>query len=174
MTSTCPGSARYFAARAFFQGMSQMPRLFLSDVKKRPLVVSVEDSVGQGGVNRRPDVLLVQFMLKVVSATVAGKIDSWWKKSGSKLLAIDGQYGESTREYIALFQQQYTKFKLTQDGRVDPFVKGGWFGPRSHALMTMAAINMAYVEAEGESAHLEMTAHPWFPGEIRASLQIAV
>ena len=151
-----------------------MPRLFLSDVKKRPLVVSVDDSVGQGGVNRRPDVLLIQFLLKAVSDEMAGRTGSWWKVPGAKSLKIDGQYGDSTREYIALFQQQYTKFKLTQDGRVDPFVKGGWFGPRTHALMTMAALNMAYTEAEGDDAHFDMTDHPLFPREIRPALQISV
>src|SRR5438552_2755649 len=114
--------------------MSQMPRLFLSDVKDRPLVVSVEDSVGSGGVNRRSDVLLVQFMLKVVADKVGRKTNAWWLMPGSKALAIDGQYGDTTREYIDLFQQQYLKPKLTRDGRIDPFVKGGWFGPRTHAL----------------------------------------
>ena len=151
-----------------------MARLFLSDVKDRPLVVSVEDSVGQGGVNRRSDVLLVQFMLKVVSDKVGQKTNAWWQTRSRKALAIDGQCGETTREYIALFQQQFAKLKLTRDGRVDPFVKGGWFGPRTHALMTMAAINMAYIEAEGPTAHLSMPAHPLFPREIRPSLQIAV
>jgi hypothetical protein len=151
-----------------------MPRLFLSDVKIRPLVVSVDDSVGQGGVNRRSDVLLIQFLLKALSSAFSGKVGSWWKVPGSNLLKIDGQYGDSTHEYITLFQRQYTKFKLTQDGRVDPFVKGGWFGPRSHALMTMAALNMAYTEAEGDDAHFDMTDHPLFPREIRPALQISV
>jgi hypothetical protein len=151
-----------------------MPRLFLSDVKIRPLVVSVDDSVGQGGVNRRPDVLLIQFLLKAVSSAFAGKTGSWWTVPGPDMLKINGQYGESTHAYITLFQRQYTKVKLTQDGRVDPFVKGGWFGPRTHALMTMAALNMAYAEAEGDDAHFDMTDHPLFPLEIRPALQISV
>jgi hypothetical protein len=150
-----------------------MPRLFLSDVKIRPLVVSVDESVGKGGVNRRGDVLLIQFLLKAVASEFAGRTGSWWKVPGPIDFKIDGQYGDSTHEYITLFQRQYPTFKLTQDGRVDPFVKGGWYAPRSHALMTMAALNMAYAEGEGNDAHFDMTDHPLFPLEIRPALQIS-
>jgi hypothetical protein len=151
-----------------------MARLFLSDVKKNPLVVSVEDSVGVGGTNRRNDVLLIQFMLSVVDAKVGAGKNTWWLKRSKNSPSIDGQFGNQTREYIDLFQEQFPKFKLARDSRVDPFFKGGWFGPRSHVLMTMAAINIAYIEAEGDNAHLTMTQHPLFPQEIRPSLQISV
>ena len=149
-----------------------MPRVLFSDVRTRPVVVSVDHAVGPKGPNRRPDVLLVQFMLRVVDQT-EGR-NNWIRVRRGKPLVVDGQYGEITASYIALFQEQFPKYRLAQDGRIDPFVNGSWYGPRSGVFMTMAALNMAYMEALGDDAILAIPHHGWFPRELRPQMQISI
>jgi len=65
-------------------------------------------SVGSGGVNARPDVLLVQSLLNLVSVPNGGP---------SRLLAVDGLCGPLTIEVIRRFQSVNLGFT---DGRIDP------------------------------------------------------
>ena len=66
----------------------------------------ISQSVGQGGVNRQPDVFLVQRLVNDANC-----------KSGQVLLKIDGIAGPKTIAAIKHFQ----KFaSLPVDGRVDP------------------------------------------------------
>ena len=149
-----------------------MPHLYFSDHRARPVVVSVDQAVGPGCPNRRADVLLVQFLLRVVDET-AGR-NTWIQTRRAKPMMIDGRFGDITASYIELFQRQFPKYPLAKDGRVDPFSNGSWWGPRTGVFMTMAAINMAYMEALGDDAILRIPHHGWFPRELRPMMQISI
>ena len=149
-----------------------MPRLFFTDTRTRPVVVSVNQAVGPGCPNRRPDVLLVQFLLRVVDQT-PGR-NTWITTRRAKPLVIDGKFGDVTASFIELFQRQFPIYPLAKDGRVDPFFEGSWYGPRTGVFMTMAAINMAYMAAQGNDSILTIPHHGWFPRELRPMIQISI
>ena len=150
-----------------------MARLYLTDSARRPLVVSVEQAVGRGCPNKRADVLLVQFMLYVVDQT-PGK-NTWNMTRRAELIKINGRFDDLTGSYIELFQRQLQgKLHLAHDSRIDPLSGGVWYGARTGVFMTMAALNMTYMEALGDDAIAAMVKHPQFPSEIRTSIQVSL
>jgi hypothetical protein len=71
--------------------------------------------VGAGGVNRRDDVFLVQWMLHRIYS------DAKFPLAGGKPLKVDGYAGTQTVQWIAAFQEQVRsgEHPCHVDGRVD-------------------------------------------------------
>ena len=66
----------------------------------------IKRSVGEGGENKRADVLFVQLLLA-----------DWQSRTGLPLITVDGLVGPKTVAAIKAFQQEQTG---VVDGRVDP------------------------------------------------------
>ena len=101
-----------------------MPRLFFTESRKRPLIISVDQPVGPGCPNKRTDVLLVQFMLKV--ADELPQNTNWWRTKRARGVRIDGVFGEHTQWVISQVQEQYPdhRYRLARDSRIDPVSNG--------------------------------------------------
>lgn len=106
---------------------------------------NVEASVGQGGVNKADDVMLVQFMLSEIGSTS----DHPTPPPKNKLV-VDGKSGPVTIEWILWFQNNVKKRggAITPDGRVDPAREqgGDWYHSRSPGGVgyTITHLNATY------------------------------
>jgi hypothetical protein len=155
-------------------------------------MLSVDEAVGAGCANRRADVLLVQFFLRVAFDAP----ELWEVLPGRRRIrpdtnpwrpsvAMDGVVGKETIGHIELFQLQFlsTTFedhaqksglKLAQDSRVDPVRDGSYFGARTGVFKTIFALNMAYMHVFGNDSITRIADHPLFPGELVRSLKVSV
>ncbi len=79
--------------------------------------------MGEGGVNQRDDVKLIQVLLNTFTA---------WKTPFTRL-KIDGDAGKNTKDAIKQFQREMMNRK-NPDGRVDPAGSNGRQGPTFHFL----------------------------------------
>jgi hypothetical protein len=156
-----------------------MARMYLLEFPAQPLILSVEDSVGRGGANRRLDVMLVQFFL---NASLRDEDKSWAYLTKTKLNSptrgrvdyaisassrgdmmvvdrgkfskpnIDGVYGPQTQFWIDRFQEFVNLgHPLVVDGRVDPILDG-LAETSQHTVFTMYSLNVAYYEYSGAGA----------------------
>jgi peptidoglycan hydrolase-like protein with peptidoglycan-binding domain len=100
---------------------------------------SISASVGQGGVNRNPDVLTVQQLLNKVPASWGGPFP---------LLAQDGWIGPKTNAAIRRFQEVQFQHVFNPDGKVDP-------GQR-----TIRRLNHINQSSERPGAPFKVTAEP--------------
>src|SRR5262245_35113496 len=129
-----------------------MARVYLLSQPRKLLthLYVVERAVGNGGPNRRDDLLLVQFMLRVLMPP-QGSYPSQevFQPPGQKPLAIDGLWGTQTHAYVKAFQEQFNKaegpntdkaFHLREDGAINPLEGGAIFGKRFHQLMTLVRL----------------------------------
>ena len=150
-----------------------MARLYLFNTSFMQLAYTTEQAVGNGCPNRRDDVLLIQFFLKVVSE---GPQQSQLTPAGRGPMQIDGLWGPNSQaflnQYIAVNSAENPNSPLTQDGRVDPVVNGRTSGPRTGHLFTIFALNKTYQNVRGVAAHQDITTDPLFPQELRPSIQI--
>jgi hypothetical protein len=145
-----------------------MPRIFFTHSRTQPLLISIDEAVGPGCANKRPDVLLVQFMMKVAHDSPQNA-NFWSLKSGSSL-KIDGVCGQHTQSMIKLFQDHINA--VVQDGRIDPVTNGTFFGSRHGKLMTMIALNMAYLQGAATDHLWTMPHHGWWPRELTPLMQV--
>jgi len=149
-----------------------MARVYLINTSFK-LAYTIDQAVGNGCPNRRDDVLLVQFFLKVVSE---GPDKSGFTPVGRGPMKIDGFWGPISQAYlnqfIAFNSTQNPTSPLTQDGRVDPVVHGRATGSRTGLLYTILALNVTYKNVRGPNSLLDITTDPLFPQELRPSLQI--
>ena len=129
-----------------------MARLYLINPSAMKLVYTNDQAVGNGCPNRRDDVLLVQFFLKVISDG-PGKGD--FTPAGRGPLSIDGLWGPISQaflnQYIAVNSAENPTSPLTRDGRVDPVVNGRVSGSRSGHVYTILALNNTYKKRPGSS-----------------------
>jgi hypothetical protein len=104
----------------------------------KSLFYTVLQPVGEGGVNDKEDVLLVQFFLRV--ATDKSATGHQYLPPGDEPLKVDGFCGPVTKRFIWHFQKEVkSRFNLPlppPDGRVDPLTRP--------AVNTMALLNGAY------------------------------
>src|SRR5262245_26829184 len=96
--NSCPVSRRF---------LNRPSRQFVSSARSQAMARFISGSVGQGGVNLKEDVRVIQTMLNQVPAASGGP---------SPLLDTDGVVGTLTIGAIRRFQQQQVGFS---DGRVD-------------------------------------------------------
>ena len=150
-----------------------MPRLLLTDSPEHPLVLDIDEPVGKGCPNRKLDVYVVQYLLKLV-------IDS--PKTSRKMdilpatpLQIDGIFGERTAEAIRFFQVNGSRGPLAvgTDGRVEPTRGGTYAGSVSGKLRTIILLNKYYYELYGRNAILAVHQHPLFPKELARALSLS-
>jgi hypothetical protein len=150
-----------------------MARVYLIAEPTLKLVYTIDQAVGNGCPNRRDDVLLVQFFLKVVSE---GPQTSQYTPAGRGPMNADGTWGPTSQaylnQYIAANSALNPGAPLTQDGRVDPVVGGHVTGSRSGHLYTILALNNTYKNVRGPLALADITTDPLFPQELRPSLKI--
>lgn len=151
-----------------------MPRILFTDSRVRPLMVTIDEAVGPNCPNRRPDVLLVQFLLKVGDESPSNS--SWWKVKRGTGIKIDGVFGEHTQSLIRQVQEQAHPGdnRLASDSRVDPIAQGNYYGARTGVLMTMVVLNMIYMQGTGSNDITTMPYHFWWPKDLSPALQIAV
>jgi hypothetical protein len=150
-----------------------MARVYLFNTSFMTLVHTNDQAVGNGCPNRRDDVLLVQFFLKVLSE---GQSQRNLTPDGFGPINIDGLWGPTSQAYLNFFLEVNSAANpgspLTQDGRVDPVVSGRFFGSRSGHVYTIIALNSLYQTVRGPNSLQNITTDPLFPQELRPSLQI--
>lgn len=144
-----------------------MPRLYFTGLQVQPVMISTDNSVGKGCTNQRNDVLLVQFMMRVVNESPANS--NWWQKKEKRPLTIDGTCGEVTQSFIRLMQGQVGG--VTEDGRIDPIINARKF-TKTGMVKTMIKLNGAYMNATGNNNMASMQFHPLWPQELNAELQL--
>jgi hypothetical protein len=160
-------------ASAFdYEAEEPMPRLFFTESRKRPLIISVDQPVGPGCPNKRTDVLLVQFMLKV--ADESPQNTNWWRTKRGRGVKIDGVFGEHTQSVISQVQEQYPdkRYRLARDSRIDPVSNGSYFGARTGVLMTMVVLNVIYMQGAVTDDITTMPHHGWWPKELTQLMQV--
>ena len=137
------------------------------------MVYTIDQAVGGGCPNKRDDVLLVQFFLKVVSE---GPERALFTPPGRGPINTDGIWGPGSQAYLNQFisvnSTQNPGSPLKQDGRVDPVVGGKITGSLSGNVYTILALNTSFKNVRGVAALLDITTDPVFPKELRPSLKI--
>ena len=95
-----------------------MARVFLVTPSGGTFTVlySVDQVVGVGGLNRRDDILLVQFFLQVARDDDA-RGNSGFIPPGEAPINIDGIFGRNTAAHIKFFQEE--SLRRVGDGRVE-------------------------------------------------------
>jgi hypothetical protein len=142
-----------------------MASVYLLDNPTQPLILSVDDSVGRGGANRRLDVMLVQFFLNV-TAQADEKSWAWLVDRKITKPNIDGICGPITQDWIDRFQAFIRKrARLVVDGRVDPILNG-LAETSQHTIFTIYALNAVYYGTFGTNAIARAWNHPLMPREL--------
>ena len=134
---------------------------------------SVDQSVGLGGANRRDDVLLVQFFLKV--AMLDAPNSKGYRPPNEQPISIDGTCGQQTISYIRFYQEEGNRRNpsapTTTEARIDPVLSGGIGGSISHTFYTILALNVSYKDRRGKEAHENLRNDAFFPADRSISLQ---
>jgi hypothetical protein len=149
-----------------------MARIYLTGSPLMPMVYTVEQPVGVASANRRDDVLLVQFFLRVISDDPT---KPQYKLPGLPF-QIDGSCGRQTIDYIRNYQQTNSDLNpnspLVRDGVVDPPRGGHGHGSISHRLYTIFALNNSYMNFRGRQALNDITQDALFPSDLLPSVKI--
>lgn len=149
-----------------------MAKLYLYDGEPR-IVYAVDQAVGTGCPNRREDVLLVQYFLKIASE---GPQSNLYSLPGRPAMECDGLWGTNSQaylnKYIAANSSANPNSPLTADGRVDAPVNGKLFGSKSGHLYTILALNASCMKALGPGQMNDLTNAPKFPAALRPSFKI--
>lgn len=154
-----------------------MPRALINTTSgsKVPVIYTVESAVGIGAANKREDVLLVQFFLRIAmeERKIFGREDRFLPP-GEKPISIDGRFGRQTAAYIKFFQDETSKlsgFPGRGDSRVDPFA-GVFRGVNTGKLLTIVALNFDHLERRGTGFHSSLVFDPRFPIELKKFLYV--
>jgi len=123
------------------------------------LFYNVEAAVGMGGANRKDDVLLVQYLLKIVAA--GGNLVVEWKnfpggRSGNTtmqspstpdpgLTGVWNDWDVARLKGVELFAIK-KGVSTWQDGRVDPVPFGRTHGPAHHTQYKIITLNLMYAK----------------------------
>ncbi|MEP7364309.1 MAG: hypothetical protein ABI972_13730 [Acidobacteriota bacterium] len=152
-----------------------MARLFaVRNNTKEPtdVIYSVEQAVGIGSPNLREDVLLVQFLLRILREPGGGG-RPFIPPGETAPLAIDGVFGKHTAAHIKFFQEEDTRRNpdsgLVLDQRVDPVKKGRVTGAITGKLLTITSLNIQFAQRKGKSIHNNINQDPLFPQELTSA-----
>jgi hypothetical protein len=152
-----------------------MPRALLNTTtgSRVPVIYTVESVVGIGGANKREDVLLVQFFLRVAMDETKGLgREDRFLPPGENPISIDGRFGKQTAAYIKFFQEESSDrigLPSRGDSRVEPFA-GIFRGVNTGKLMTIVALNFDHLERRGTGFHSNLSIDSRFPTELKKFL----
>jgi hypothetical protein len=135
-------------------------------------VYLVDAAVGRGSLNRRDDVLLVQFFLNALWNKLTDKANKKFGGPGAAP-AIDGICGSITIGAIEAFQRWYWEQPArggSTDGRVEPLPPGQVVGPRHHHVYTIIGLNVNFGFTFGVDRHARISKEPNFPMELKQKL----
>jgi hypothetical protein len=138
------------------------------------LTYLVDAVVGRGGVNRRDDVLLVQFFLNTLWGTKPDKQTVFGGNGPAP--RIDGDCGPETINAITVFQRWYWQTPDPggfADGRVEPLPPGRMFGPLRNMPYTIIGLNANYGSEFGPDRHAMLIKEPNFPNDLKPKLFVS-
>lgn len=151
-----------------------MARVYLRNIGSFKVLLTVEQTVGRGCPNRRDDVMLVQFFLKV--ATDGGVPSGGYGPPGQQPIKIDGIYGHQTQAYIDYYQAENSRRNpaspLKADGRVDP-VHGKALGSVTQSVYTILALNVTFQNVRGPNALMNPSSDRYYPAAPTPSLYVS-
>jgi hypothetical protein len=126
---------------------------------------NVNYAVGAGGVNRRDDVFLVQWMLHRIYS------DALFPLVGGKHLTVDGYVGPQTVQWIAAFQARVRSVghSCHVDGRVDSARKQS--ASVTKTVYTIIWLN-SYLRQYSPAAFAELGVDPTCPRELLNALAV--
>lgn len=120
-----------------------MPELIQTGAASMPWYYNVTQSVGRGGVNRRDDTRLVQYLLKKAFET-----SLYRPGKPSQAMVVDGVCGPITTSYIIAYQKQGNRVTPDSptllDCLVDHALGRGIRGSISGLIYTIAALNKTF------------------------------
>jgi hypothetical protein len=138
-----------------------------------------DEAVGPGSLNKRDDVLLVQFMLGMLAAMNSrfqyGDID-FAPIGFPRDLKMDGICGPHTIASIKSFQRmgslkkRGTPLAMISDGIVSPVRAGQPWTPHGSNVMTIVRMNHEYYEMMGPGSLTDVGALVTMPKELRYKL----
>jgi hypothetical protein len=154
-----------------------MPRLKVLSRETRTLQImyQIDLAVGRGCPNRRGDVLLVQFFIRLLQdqpQKLDGEQYNFIPASGRQL-NIDGVCGEETIRHIAHFKQEHDKGGATgdqvmlKDQRIDPMLTSSPFGVRTGHVLSILRLNQDVAESIGAERFRKFYAERLFPQELK-------
>ncbi len=149
-----------------------MARALIDTGRTFTVLYTVENIVGSGGSNRRDDVLLVQFFLRVAMEEDKARGGDRFVPPGEQPISIDGIFGRQTIAYLKFFQEEGSRrigFPRAADQRVEP-LNSSLRGAIGRNLLTMAALNFDYMERMGKGFHSNISLDSRFPIELRKFL----
>jgi hypothetical protein len=150
-----------------------MARVYIIAGGAISICYTIDAAVGAGCPNKKDDVLLVQFFLKVISE---GPAADRYRPPNQKPITCDGLWGPNSQaylnRYIAANSAANPNSPLKQDGRVDPVVNGKATGSRTGTLYTILALNDTYSKVRGPAALSDITTDQLFPAPLRPSLKV--
>jgi hypothetical protein len=131
------------------------------------VVFFVDAAVGRRGANIREDVLLIQFMLKMLWGKVNPKTNKTTGAPGTPPPAVDGLCGPKTIAAIEAFQGAHFPRPELVDGRIDPVRQGQsmTFG-QDEVRYTIIKLNVAFGHHFGIDRHHFMAREPGYPFEL--------
>jgi hypothetical protein len=128
--------------------------------------------------NRRDDVMLVQYLLKVV-ADYAKSVGSYlphaagkWSPPGAGTpFLVDGRMGPDTAAWIKSYQEAVSKpgYSILLDGRVDRAL--GLTGTISHTVYTIIWLNHDYYSAVPRARFEALEDDPAAPSDLRDAIR---
>lgn len=160
-----------------------MPRLKIITASNNPVVpilYLIDQAVGMGAPNRRGDVLLVQFMIRILQE----QPQKWdgipfdFRMPGGGVISVDGHCGPQTLKHLANFRAVYDQGAkdspetMLRDARVDPLVGHSPVGPRTGHVLTILRLNQGVAAAIGRDRFMRLNAEPLFPQEIAGEFYI--
>jgi hypothetical protein len=115
--------------------------LFQSTQSATFLFYNLDGNVGKGGANRRDDVLLVQYLLKI-SSFIPGK----FRATVGGTSPVAGIWGDADDMLLGMVQKEWSERGTAtfQDRRVDPVPPHMSQTPVHHAQYKILTLNMIY------------------------------
>lgn len=150
-----------------------MPRVFLFNDANMKVVYSVDQSVGQGGSNRKDDVMLVQFFLRVAMEVRLGK---GFNPPGERPITIDGSFGKQTNTYIKFFEEENNRQQpgsMSKDGKIEPMSpSSGGRGGVTGVVFKIARLNFEHLLRRTPAIHNDIKLSQLFPSELLPSIYV--
>lgn len=150
-----------------------MARVYLrADPGLTKVYYTVDQAVGQGCPNRRDDVLLIQFFLRV--ALEDGGDSPGYRPPGQGPISIDGVCGSQTIAYIKFMQEEGKRrnpgHNVAADCRIDP-IRSGQTQSSLGFTYGIVGLNVLYAKRRGPT-HDSIKRDPLFPAELTPSLYV--